>query len=225
MSAPQRERTRRVEASRREFLAACTTLALASAGCGSLGARMRSAYLFTSDPPWRAYQPVLRGLIRAVLPLEDPAFRITAPEVEQQLVSLFEFDQDARLVPVEQTLLYFDDLDLFSFPLPLVEAERVARDMEARRLDERAVLDAARETDRRLSATLAARITRANRFTALGLDDQRAYLALWNQSGFLVKRRFHAAARALLLIAAYSQDRLWPVIGYEGPLSSDRGSM
>jgi hypothetical protein len=216
MPDPPPDQRRHLPVTRRAFLACCASLA-AAGGCGSLGDRMRSAYVFAHDPAPDAYRPVFRGLIRTFLPFEHPDFPLTPDTVEYRLLDLFHFEDDQRYLQLQQTLLFFDDLDLFGFPLVLTESERVARDITARGLDDDQVLAGARQVDAALARSLAAEAPPARRFVDLPLDGQRAYVALWARSGFLVKRRFHAAARALIMISAYSLDAMWPAIGYEGP--------
>jgi hypothetical protein len=214
----------RVEASRREFLACCASLALASTGCATLGPRIRSGYVFANDPPPHAYAPVFHGLMTAFLPFEQPEFPVEATDVEARMLDLFRFEEDARYVHLQRMLLFFDDLALFAFPLALVEAERVARDLPGEGPAADAALAAARNTDRRLAEDFVASVAPADRFTALGLDARRTYLGLWSRSGFLVKRRFYSAAKAITMISAYSLDRLWPSIGYDGPFAGPDAS-
>jgi hypothetical protein len=52
----------------------------------------------------------------------------------------------------------------------------------------------------------------------LPLEERRQYLALWRDSASIVKRQFHGAMRALVMVTTYSIDDMWAVIGYAGPL-------
>jgi hypothetical protein len=220
VSAPLPDRSA-VDAGRRAFLACCASLAASATGCVHLGDRMRAAYVFAHDPTPGAYRPIVRGLIRSFLAFEHPGFPLDPEVVESRLLFLFHFEEDERYQQLQQMLSFFDDLDLFAYPQVLTDAERVARDMEARGLDVVAELAAARHADEQAGRDFATRVTH-NRFVDLPLDLQREYVRLWSQSAFVVKRRFHASARALIMISAYSLDEMWPTIGYAGPLV-DRG--
>jgi len=219
MERPRSDRDDPLRIPRRSFLEACVALALASAGCASLGPRVRSAYAFANDPAFGQYRDILRGLIGALLPFEEPAFTLSLDAVETNLLELFRLETDRRFLTLQQTLTFFDDLDLFAYPLAFTEQERLARDVDARQQDASALLAASRDRDRQLYAEFTrARPDAARRFTRLSPNDQRAYFQLWGQSGFLVKRQFHLAAKSVVMIAAYSLEAAWTMIGYEGPL-------
>jgi hypothetical protein len=204
--------------SRRTFLSCCTALALGATGCASLSPRTRSAYALVSDPPYAAYQRVLDGIIRAVLPFERSDFPVTPTEVEARLLFLFELEQDPRFLTLQKTLVFFDQTDLFADLAP-VDAELSVRDARERKVDVAAVLATLREQDRQLADAFArARGDSPRSFSALGTSQQREYFDLWRRSGFRVKQQFYASARSLVLISAYSMDALWPAIGYGGPL-------
>ena len=212
------DRTGALALSRRLFLVACAGLIAPSAGCSSIGSRIRAAYAFGSDPPLAHYREILRALVRTVLPCEDRAFPVSDDVVVSRLLELFELETDERFLAVQQTLIFFDDVELFAESAPFLEAERVAVDAEARstppeQLRERSKYDAARYAEFAASHNRDAR-----RFVHLTLADQRAYFALWGRSAFIVKRRFVAAARALIMVSAYSMDTVWAVVGYEGPI-------
>jgi len=204
--------------SRRGFLEACAAIALTSAGCASFGPRMRAGYAFANDPPLGAYQPVLHGLVTTLLPCEDKGFTVDPDRIVTHLHELFHLETDDRYLIVQQTLLFFDDLALFEEPAPFLDAERVAIDADAGgrtpdpQPDESPARDRARSAAFRQSSHPA-------KFTQLTLADRRAYFALWSDSGFVTKRRFAAAAKALVMVSAYSLDELWSAISYEGPLA------
>ena len=217
-SNPEMDRSGALAISRRLFLVACAGLIAPSAGCSSIGTRIRAAYAFGNDPPLAHYREILRALVRTVLPCEDRAFPVSDDVVVSRLLELFELETDERFLTVQQTLIFFDDVELFAESAPFLESERVAVDVEARsvppeRLRERITYDAAR-----YSEFAASHKRDVRQFVHLPLADQRAYFALWGQSAFIVKRRFVAAARALIMVSAYSTDALWAVVGYEGPI-------
>jgi len=208
--------------SRSAFLGCCSALALAGAGCAGLSARTRAAYVLASDPPRVEYEPILDALVRAFLPCERPDFPVTAHQVRARLLTLFLLERDARFVDLQKAIVLFDQIDLFAEALVLPEAELIARDAKTRGVDAGALL---REAHARDAAAYAAFATvpsqasgRATRFVALPLERQRAYLDLWRASAYTLRRQFHASARSLVMISAYSMDATWPAIGYAGPL-------
>jgi hypothetical protein len=193
---------------RRRFLACCSALAAAGAGCASLSPDMRLAYALIVDPPLADYEPILRALIGTVLPLEVPAFPVTGPQVEARLLRLFRLERDPRFLLLQRSFVLFDQTDLFPHFAPLAKEEK----------DEgRGTKDEGKTHDRDLFARFAGHGAPA-RFTALPLDRQREYFDLWRQSRFLLRREFHATARSLVMVSAYSMPEVWPVIGYAGPL-------
>ena len=198
---------------RRRFLACCSALAAAGAGCASLAPDMRSAYALIVDPPLADYEPILRALIGTVLPLEVPAFPVTGQQVEERLLRLFRLERDPRFLLLQRSFMLFDQTDLFPHFAPLTREEKD----EGRRTK-----DEGEAHDRDLYARFAAHGTTA-RFTALPLDRQREYFDLWRQSRFLLRREFHATARSLVMVSAYSMPETWAVIGYAGPLLPGHG--
>jgi phage tail protein X len=198
---------------RRRFLACCSALATAGAGCASLSPDMRSAYALIVDPPLADYEPILRALIGTVLPLDVPAFPVTGQQVEARLVRLFRLERDPRFLLLQRSFVLFDQTDLFPHIAPLANEEK----------DEgRGTKDEGKKQDRELYARFAGH-SGAARFTALPLDRQREYFDLWRRSRFLLRREFHATARSLVMVSAYSMPEVWPVIGYAGPLLSGHG--
>ena len=204
--------------SRRTFLSSCSALALCVAGCARESPRTRSAYALLSDPPLAAYQAVLAGIIRAVLPFERSDFPVSPAQVEARFLRLFELEQDARFLALQKTLVFFEQTDLFAGLAP-IDAELTARDARERGLDVAALVSSLRQRDRQLAGAFArARGGGPTSFSALGLGRQREYFDLWRQSGFLIKQQFYASARALVMISAYSMEEVWTAIGYDGPL-------
>lgn len=212
--------------SRREFLGSCSVLALCLSGCQSVGPRTRFATRMLVDPPARQYRPVLRGLLHALLPFEHPRFPAVAPErVEARLLDLFPIDAGEQFSAFQRGLLFFDDLALFPHLFgPLVRAEQAGRaDPEASAAgpwtEEVGRLRA--EEQERYARFRAGLGGAADRFVELPLDEQRAYLRMWNASGLTAKRQFARSAKSLVMIAAYSMEEMWHAIGYAGPLLQD----
>jgi hypothetical protein len=198
---------------RRKFLACCSALAAAGAGCASLAPDMRSAYALIVDPPLADYERIIRALIGTVLPLEVPAFPVTGQQVEARLLRLFRLERDPRFLLLQRSFVLFDQTDLFPHFAPLTKEEKD----EGRRTQ-----DEGEAHDRDLYARFAGHGAPA-RFTALPLDRQREYFDLWRQSRFLLRREFHATARSLAMVSAYSMPEVWAVIGYAGPLLPGHG--
>jgi phage tail protein X len=198
---------------RRRFLACCSALAAAGAGCASLAPDMRSAYALIVDPPLADYEPILRALIGTVLPLDVPAFPVTGQQVKDRLLRLFRLECDPRFLLLQRSFMLFDQTDLFPHFAPLTREEKE---------EGRSTKDEGEAHDRDLYARFAAHGAPA-RFTALPLDRQREYFDLWRQSRFLLRREFHATARSLVMVSAYSMPETWAAIGYAGPLLPGHG--
>jgi hypothetical protein len=58
---------------------------------------------------------------------------------------------------------------------------------------------------------------RFRRFTALGIDDRRAYLMTWARSRFNLRRAAFQATRGFLYFNTYLREETWPVTGFPGP--------
>jgi hypothetical protein len=203
--------------SRRAFLGCCSALALAGAGCAGLAPRTRTAYRLASDPPLAEYQPILDALVQAFLPCERADFPVTSPQVRSRLLTLFSLERDPRFADFQKAIVLFDQTDLFAEPLVPAAAELIARSAAADRAGERTILREAQAKDAAAYAVFAA-AAGAARFVELSRDRQRAYLGLWQGSGYVLRRQFHASARSLVMIAAYSMPAMWRAIDYGGPL-------
>jgi hypothetical protein len=219
------------EISRRSLLQSAPFLLATLVRCThALDGRARLAETFIVDPSWAAYQPTLRGIITAVLPFEVAGFPpITADEVEQRLIRLFPIEKERRFLGLQQTMVLFDQLDLFPLmPAPLAREESSARDLAERRGDATQVLREVVAADQTAFAAFlrehAIAASSLPRFRDLPLGARRAYLELWRDSASVVKREFHGALRALVMVTTYSMDVTWPSIGYAGPLLPRKAS-
>lgn len=207
--------------SRRQFLRAAALLSLMAPGCTRLLSGTDFAHRVVNEPHPDQYLPVLRALVRAVLPFDHPGFPALAPErVDAEVLRLFPVHEDDEYVGLRKALVVFDQLELYAdVPPPLedderdrlredgVAEERIDRELAARRKRERARLDAFQP-----------RMGGASSFTELPLAPQRAYLRLWSQSDFHVRREFYRGSKTLTMIPLYSMPEVWPAIGYDGPL-------
>ncbi len=166
-----------------------------------------------NDPHPDDYHPILLGLIETILPFDHPQFPAVSPDViASRLLTLFPVDREARFLTLQKSLMFFDELDLFPRAFAPIAAEE-PDDNTAAKLT---------EDERLYSVFLASSPSMPDRFTGLAIEQKRSYLRMWGQSGFLIKRQFYRATKALVMISAYSMDDLWKTIGYEGPLLPKR---
>ncbi|MFL6248448.1 MAG: hypothetical protein ACJ74H_20665 [Thermoanaerobaculia bacterium] len=201
------------EFTRRDFLATCSVLAASACTTG-----LRTAASFLADPAYEDYRAPLRALIETVLP---PRFPIATDEVERRLLEMFPFEEERRFLGFQKTLVYFDALDLAPHvAAPLLAAERVALDVPERLPEHEfdALCEAKTRIDAQSADAFFTQHGRASHFAPLPPDARAAWLRLWNASEFTVKRDFARSVRNLVCVAAYSSDRVWPAIGYDGPL-------
>ena len=155
----------------------------------------------------------------ALLPLDDPAFpKITAESIERRLIALFPLEKEERFLGLQRTIVLFDEVDLFTtFSGPLLTEEMRARDIAHRGGDWQSIAREIRDRDGEAFRRFAA-VGSASRFTALAPHRRAQYLALWRDSASVVKRQFHSALKAMVMITTYSTDEAWAAIGYAGPL-------
>lgn len=209
--------------SRRALLAGGSALAASLAACADLLSRTEIASRYLVDPALDAYRPVLDALAATLLPLEEERFPLhDAEPVTARLLELFALEEERRFLGLQKTLLLFDRVELFPFvDGPIEESERAearafgAPDYQAleRELEEK------RRREQKAWTTFSERLGPGSpRFTALALAERRAYLALWAESEFVLRREFRNTIRALFFSAVYSLDEVWAAIGYEGPL-------
>ena len=161
---------------------------------------------------------VFGALVRAILPSDDPRFAAVAPaKVQARANSLFSIDRDAG---TQQNFSLFNELHLFQIPPPALTAAELA-------------LYPAEENEKGVGSPLNARIAqdskqfqswsdklaiRAQLFSNLRLADQRTYLMLWARSALGLRRRLYQSTKTLVMVATYSMDESWPIVGYAGPL-------
>lgn len=209
------------ELSRRDFLHVCSVLASSFAGCSSLTTRTRVAASFLADPGRGDYGPPLRALIETVLPIGAADFPLQLPSVEERFLRMFPLENERQFLGLQRTLMFFEELDLAPHvAAPLLASERIALDVPVRVSE----AEFRRSCTNKIAAESAAcdaffaRHGEHARFSALDADARSAWLELWASSQFTVKRDFASSVRIILSIAAYSSDRMWPIIGYDGPL-------
>jgi hypothetical protein len=199
---------------RRDFVASCGALVLALSGCQSVLSRTRLAKLELDDPHPDDYEPVLRALIKTILPFDHPRFpRIAAAEVQERLLALFPLG-DARYLVLQKGLMVFDRVDLF----PLLQTPMAAEERTLRDATDTAIAERAAQDQRRYVAWRRAFPSEAESFIALQPQARTEYFRLWGQSEFNSKALFYHSAKRLVMVTAYSMSDFWRVIGYAGPL-------
>lgn len=210
-----------LELSRRNFLQAIGVLGLGAMSCTPLLNRARLAHAIINQPHPEDYQPVLKSVMRAVLPFEQPAFPgVSIDEVEAVLQQHFPLTAPS-LRSFQWALLVFNQMDLFTEDLSPVIAEEQKRLRTFDELDERAsrgVIEGFSAGEAGLYAGFVKAHGAPGLFMDAPLPVQRAYLSLWGQSNFSIKRQFYGGAKSIILASAYSLPALWEAIGYEGPL-------
>jgi hypothetical protein len=205
--------------SRRGFLASAGALALCLTSCRAWTPNTRAAYALVTDPPAAAYRPVLTGIVRAVLPFEHPQFPAVSPrDIEDRLLRLFPVDRESRFLTLQRGLAMFDQVDLFPHAFaPIIAAEDVDADERSESRGDPIALGE-RADEQRYAAFLTAWRPERLVFSEMPVEAQRAYLAMWMRSSFIVRRQFARSAKSMVTITAYSMDALWRAIGYRGPL-------
>ena len=204
--------------SRREFASLCAVLAAALTSCSDITTRTRTAAAFITDPPLGEYRDIIRALVETVLPIGAAGFPLDAATVEDRLLRMFPVDNETRFLGLQRTLVYFNELDLAPHAAaPVIAAERLALDVPER-MNEREFRGLA---SARIASEIA--LTRSfagttGTFAALPARRRVDWLNTWRESAFTVKRQFAQAMRALIHASAYSDEAMWPAIGYAGPL-------
>jgi len=211
-----------IEVSRRDFLSLCSILAASLSACKSLTESARVASSFVVDPQAGEYRPTLQALVESILPIHTDGFPLDVATVTGRTLRMFLAEDDQRFLELQKALIYFNQLDLSPhIAAPLIAAERLALDVPEHLSEQ----DFLRVTTERIRLETIREEEHARRypapdhtFVALPPEGRLAWWRLWSGSSFTVKREFARAVRALIMIAAYSADAMWPAIGYEGPL-------
>jgi hypothetical protein len=194
---------------RRQFVVASGASAFAAlAWLRGIGQGSALAAVGAEAPPTQ----VALAVVKAILPFEDPRFPAIPPDaIRRRMYAIFSLDDDASFA---STLALFDSIGAWAHPPPPIIALEALRYGQPDLGHDRALFE-----NSFANGKLA-----TSRFADLGLDDQRAYLAMWSQSSFGVRRRVYQSLKALVHATAYSMDVLWRAIGYEGPLVSRGGT-
>jgi hypothetical protein len=161
---------------------------------------------------------VFNGLVRAMLPFDDPHFAtITPAQVEAQANALLPINTSSD---IGRNLALFDDLIQFATPPAwLSQAELALYPAEDDERGGPALVSTREAVDAKAFQTASARWPAGSAaFAMLPLAAQRAYLELWARSAMGTRRRFYQAMKTLIMASAYSMDETWTAIGYDGPL-------
>jgi len=201
--------------SRRTFLKCSSVLGLCLIGCKGLLPKTQFANIMINDPHPSAFEPVLHGVIKSILPFEHQGFPDITPEsVEARLFKLFPVEKEKRFVVLQRSLMLFNEVDLFPYIFkPIIAEEKKSNPADNTHISEKRRNDENLFNNFKKIADLSAK-----QFSALALDKKRSYLKMWGQSGFMIKRQLYHSLKALVMISAYSMDEMWSAIGYEGPL-------
>ncbi len=213
-----------VDIERRAFLQYCALLTLSLSGCSRVFSSTRFGRLALDRPHPDEYLPILRSLVRTILPFEHPRFPDLGPEaLERRVLALFPLEHDEHYLALRRALVIFDAVDLFpEIAPPVALAERAALAQDA--VGPAAAVDTAiaqlTAQDGALYAAFLkdSGLTGPGAFTTLAPRHRLGYLRLWGRSAFGTKRRFYQSAKALVMVTAYSTREFWSAIGYRGPL-------
>ena len=116
--------------SRRNFLKAIAVLGLSS--CVPFIYRNRFVHLLTNDPHPDHYNPILKSLIKLILPFDHPDFPpITQEIILQNIDYHFPFTEEKQ-EPFQRAFMVFNDIHLFGEKLPAImdEEAKLFREFE-----------------------------------------------------------------------------------------------
>lgn len=172
---------------------------------GIVGGALPLAAQFIDEGTQSQRGAIFRALVRAILPLEDARFpSLDVETIERRVNRLFQLEKSKLF---RESLILFDHIGSF----PFITNHPFTLDT--------------RPGDVELYAGFIKSIgPEASNFTKLPLEAQRRYLRMWVLSATELKRRFYQSIKAVIMIATYSMDETWHVIGYAGPLLKQRPS-
>ena len=203
--------------SRRNFLKAITVLGLSS--CTPFLPRTRFIHLLTNDPHPDHYNPILRSLIKLVLPFEHPRFpEITPDTVLKNLDIHFPLTEE-RQEPFQRAFVLFNDIQLFNERLPAIidEEAKLFREFEGFENNEiNSRIDEFVHHDKLLFNDFEKKYGYFESFMSAPKEVQSDYFYLWSQSSFNIRRMFFNSAKGVINACTYCQEDMWEVMGYDG---------
>jgi len=203
--------------SRKNFLKAVAVLGLSS--CTPFYTKSRFIHLLTNDPHPDHYNPIIDALINIILPFDHPKFpEITTLTVRNNINHHFPLTEE-RYEPFQRAFIIFNDIQLFSKKLPAIIDDEKKLFEEFEELKDHLIktkIDKFLESDKNLFQKFEMEFGKFDTFLNAPKAVQSAYLNLWAQSSFTLRRMFFNSAKGLINACAYCQDELWDVIGYDG---------
>lgn len=203
--------------SRKKFLKAIAILGLSS--CAPFYTKSRFIHLLTNDPHPDHYNPIIDALINIILPFDHPEFPdINTLTVRQNIDYYFPLTE-SRYEPFQRAFIIFNDIQLFSKKLPAIIDDESKLFKEFEELNNHVIqskINKFLELDNNIFQKFEIEFGKYDTFLQAPKTVQSAYLNLWAQSSFTIRRMFFNSAKGLINACAYCQKEVWDVIGYDG---------
>ena len=203
--------------SRRNFLKAITVLGLSS--CTPFLPRTRFIHLLTNDPHPDHYNPILRSLIKLVLPFEHPRFPEITPDTVLKNIDIHFPLTEERQEPFQRAFVLFNDIQLFNERLPAIidEEAKLFREFEGFEKSEiNSRIDEFVHHDQLLFNDFEKKHGYFESFMNAPKEVQSDYFYLWSQSSFNIRRMFFNSAKGVINACTYCHEDMWEVMGYDG---------
>ena len=203
--------------SRRNFLKAIAVLGLSS--CVPFTSRTRFVHLMTNDPHPDHYNPILKSLIKLILPFDHPDFPPITQEIILQNIDYHFPLTEEKQEPFQRAFLVFNDIQLFQEKLPAILDEEIRLFQEFEGLDKIQIDKKINEflrKDTSLFIKFQKKFGIHTSFQSAPTEVQSAYFSLWAKSSFNIRRMFYNSARGIINACAYCQEEMWDAIGYGG---------
>ena len=208
-----------IHITRRSFLKAISILGLSS--CSPFLPKTRFMHLLTTDPDSSQYNPILRSLIELILPFEHPNFPdITIDTIMKNIDIHFPLTEE-RQEPFQRAFMLFNDIQLFKEKLPIIADEESKLFEEFENLKEDKIKKRINQillNDQLLFSNFEKKHGHLESFLTSPKEAQGDYFHLWSQSGFNIKRMFFNSTKGVINACTYSDERVWKVMGYNGPI-------
>ena len=203
--------------SRRNLLKAIAVLGLSS--CVPFISRTRFVHLLTNDPHPDHYNPILKSLIKLILPFDHPDFPpITQEIILQNIDYHFPFTEEKQ-EPFQRAFMVFNDIHLFGEKLPAIMDEEAKLFREFEGMDTSQIEKKVNEflnRDKDLFSQFQKGFGTHTSFNSAPAEVKEAYFSLWAKSSFNIRRMFYNSARGIINACAYCQKEMWDAIGYGG---------
>ena len=178
-------------------------------------------HLLTTDPDPSQYNPILRSLIELILPFEHPNFPDIKIDTIMKNIDIHFPLTEKRQEPFQRAFVLFNDIQLFKEKLPIIadEESKLFQEFEGLRKDKinikinQILLD-----DQSLFTNFEKIHGQLESFLTAPKKAQADYFYLWSQSGFNIKRMFFNSTKGVINACTYCDERVWKVMGYNGPI-------